>query len=430
MLRNAHPNARFGRNDHIAPVPSDHSPYGRTFPVKIAYFDPFSGASGDMTLGALVDAGVPLGRLASELAKLGVGGYELRAEATGQHGIHGTRVIVDVTEHVHSRTWSTIRTIITDSALDDGVRERALAIFGNLAAAEAKIHAATPDDVHFHEVGGVDAIVDICGACIALAILGVERVFSGPPQVGSGFARSAHGIIPVPAPATAELLAQANAPIARPLPEMTERPVELLTPTGAAILTTLAEFRRPSFVPSAIGYGFGSLELPWPNALRVWIGDIADAHTSDDGELLLETNIDDMNPQFVELVLERLFAEGALDAWLTPIVMKKGRPATTISVLAPVARRGDLERVLIANTTTLGVRVTPVDRTKVPRAFETVTTRWGEVQVKLKIWEGRVLDAMPEYDQVATIARAHDLPVREVWNEAHRLAEVFIGQRR
>ncbi|HEU0165072.1 MAG TPA: nickel pincer cofactor biosynthesis protein LarC [Thermomicrobiales bacterium] len=399
--------------------------------MKIAYFDPFSGASGDMILGALVDAGLPLSRLAAELGKLGVDGYDLSARQTGQHGIHGTRVVVRETEHAHGRTWSDIRALIERSELDAPIRDAAISIFQRLAEAEAKIHASTPEEIHFHEVGGIDAIVDICGACIGLALLGIEEVYAGPLQVGSGFARSAHGIIPVPAPATAELLANAHAPIARPLPEMNERPAELLTPTGAAILTTLAEFRRPSFVPSAVGFGFGTMELPWPNALRVWIGETAStSDAGDDGELVLETNIDDMNPQFIELVMERLFAAGALDVWLTPITMKKGRPATTISVLAAASKRHDLERILIENTTTLGIRATAIDRVKVPRAFETVATRWGDIPLKLKIWNGRVIDISPEYDACVAIARHHDLPVKDIWNEAYRLGESLIGQRR
>jgi uncharacterized protein (DUF111 family) len=237
-----------------------------------------------------------------------------------------------------------------------------------------------------------------------------------------------HGTIPVPAPATAELLASTGAPIATPIPAMAENPAELLTPTGAALLTTLARFERPSFSPTAIGYGFGSKEFAWPNALRVWIGELAtdpDVH----GEILLETNIDDMNPQFFDLLQERLFAAGALDAWLTPITMKKGRPATTVSVIAPADRRSTIESVLIENTSTLGVRMTPIERVKTARQIVPITTRWGDVPVKLRQWNGRVIDATPEYEDCAAIARANDLPVRVVWDEAHRLAESRIGQR-
>jgi len=396
--------------------------------VKIAYFDPFSGASGDMILGALVDAGLAVSDLTRELGKIRLGGYELRAERTGQHGIHGTRIVVDVPEDVHSRTWVQIRALIEGSELDDDIKGAAIAIFDRLAVAEAKIHNAEPDIVHFHEVGGVDAIVDICGACIGLALMGIEAVYCGPPQVGSGFAKSAHGLIPIPAPATAELLADTNVRIATPIPAMLDSPAELLTPTGAAILTTLATFTRPSFAPSAIGYGFGQKELPWPNALRVWIGELAHA-AAVGGELLIETNIDDMNPQFFELVGERLFEAGALDVWWTPIQMKKARPATKVSVIASADRRQRIEDVLIVNTSTQGVRVSSVERVKAARKIETVATRWGDVQLKLRIWNGRVIDAAPEYDDCAAVARRLDLTVREVWNEAHRMGEAFVGMK-
>ncbi|CAA9554779.1 MAG: hypothetical protein AVDCRST_MAG43-1361 [uncultured Thermomicrobiales bacterium] len=396
--------------------------------MKIAFFDPFSGASGDMILGSLIDAGLPLNTLKNELSKLQLGGYQIRVEGAGQHGIHGSRVVVDVTEDVHSRTWSQIREMIAGSTLDEEIKTAATAIFERLAIAESKIHAAEPDTVHFHEVGGVDAIVDICGACIGLALLGIEDVYSGPPQVGSGFANSAHGIIPIPAPATAELLANAQVAIARPLPAMQDNPAELLTPTGAAILTTIATFERPAFVPTAIGYGFGQKELPWPNALRVWIGEVDDA-AEGDGEIVLETNIDDMNPQFFELVSERLFAAGALDVWLTPVTMKRGRPATVISILSPASKQLTLENILVTNTSTLGVRAIPVTRVKAARSFETVATRWGDVRVKLRSWNGRVIDVAPEYADCAEIASRLDLPVREIWNEAHRIGESFVGRK-
>jgi uncharacterized protein (TIGR00299 family) protein len=400
----------------------------REHSVKIAYFDPFSGASGDMTLGALIDAGLPVEQLSTELGRLRVGGYRLRAVRAGQHGIHGTRVTVETTgDDHHHRDWATIRGMIEEATLADPVKAAALAMFERLARVEAKIHDTDLDHVHFHEVGGIDAIVDICGTAIGLALLGIEAVYSGPPQVGGGFARSAHGTIPVPAPATLELLADARAPVATPIPAMTDHPAELLTPTGATILTTLATFQRPSFAPTAIGYGFGQKELPWPNALRVWIGEMAD-EPGNDGEVVVETNIDDMNPQFVELMVERLFGAGALDVWTTPISMKKGRPALTVSIIAPGSRRVELEHVLLRNSTTLGTRWWPIERTKAGREMASVTTRWGEVGVKLRLLDGRVLDAQPEYDDVAAIARQYDQPIREIWNEAHRIAESFVGQ--
>ena len=280
--------------------------------MRIAYFDPFSGASGDMILGALLDAGLSEAALRSDLGKIELPGYSMSVQRTERQSITGTHVTVTPGEDQPHRHWSDIRTLIEESALDAPVRDAALAIFARLAEAEAGVHGTSPEEVHFHEVGGVDAIVDICGACIGLALLGVDAIFSGPPRLGSGFVHAAHGLLPVPAPATASLLARANVPTAGPDPGTEAVQVELLTPTGAAILSTLAEFRRPDFVPNAIGYGLGTRDLPWPNALRVWIGEMAgDGASDDDGDLLLETNIDDMNPQFFELLSERLFAAGA-----------------------------------------------------------------------------------------------------------------------
>jgi uncharacterized protein (TIGR00299 family) protein len=396
--------------------------------VRIAYFDPFSGASGDMVLGALLDAGLPVPALRAELGKLDLAGYDLRAERVTRQGLAGTQVTVSVTGDQPARSWREIRPLIEGSALAEPVRGGALAVFERLADAEGQVHGVEPEEVHFHEVGGVDAIVDVCGACIGLALLGVEAVFSGPPRLGSGFVRAAHGLLPVPAPATAALLARAGVPTAGPEPEGVRVEAELLTPTGAAILTTLAEFRRPNFVPSAIGYGFGRRELPWPNALRVWLGEAAD-RSDDDGDLLLETNLDDLSPQFYELLVERLFSAGALDVWLTPVQMKKGRPGTVVSVLSAAARRRPLEAILIEQSTTLGVRSTHVERTKAARRTETVVTRWGDVRVKLRGWNGRVIDVAPEYEDCAAIARRHDLPLRVVWNEAHRLGEAHVGRR-
>ena len=397
--------------------------------MRIAFFDPFSGASGDMVLGALLDAGLPLPGLRADLGKLDLTGYKLAVEPVSQHGLRGTRVSVVVAADQPERDWSAIRTLLETSALEEPVKEAALGVFGRLAEAEAKVHGVSPEEVHFHEVGGVDAIVDVVAACVGLAQLGVERVYSGPPRLGSGFARSRHGLIPVPAPATAELLARAGAPVAGRDPGDEPIAAELLTPTGAAILTTLAEFRRPDFVPTAIGYGFGTSELPWPNALRVWLGTMEADANEDDGDLVLETNLDDMNPQFYEPLVERLFAAGAHDVWLTPVTMKKGRPATVVAVLCPAARRHSLEDVLIEHSTTLGVRATRVERVKAARRLETVATRWGDVRLKLRGWNGRVIDAAPEYDDCLALARASDVPIREVWNEAHRIGEAFVGRR-
>ena len=397
------------------------------------YFDCFSGISGDMTLGALVDAGLSLDELAEGLrAGLpSLGGYELRAERVAQHGIAGTRVMValDEGERQPQRDWRAIRGLLVGSALPAPALARALAIFGALARAEARVHGVEVEAVHFHEVGAVDSIVDVAGAALGLHLLGIERVYCSPLRDGRGFTRSQHGVIPVPAPATLALLAEAGASLEE---APTDR--ELVTPTGAAIVAALAEFRRPPFRPRAVGYGFGRRELPWPNALRVWIGEVEEDRAAAgetegaerDEPVLLETNVDDMNPQFYAPLLDRLFAAGALDAWLTPAQMKKGRPGIVVSVLAQPPDEATLTAVLIEHTTTLGVRATQLARTKAARRIETVTTPWGPARVKLKLWRGRVLAAAPEYDDCVALAAAAGLPVATVHAAVARLGERFV----
>ncbi len=397
--------------------------------VRIAWFDPFSGASGDMVLGALVDAGLSLDALREVLDGLRLPGWELVAEPAVQHGITGARVRVLIEDDVPARDWAIIRDLLERATLPEPVCAAALATFGSLAEAEARVHGSDVDHVHFHEVGGVDAIIDIVGAAAGLHLLGVERVYSGPPALGRGFARSRHGTIPVPAPATVELLARAGAPSVD-----ADVQAELLTPTGAAILTTLAVFERPPFRATGVGYGFGQRELPWPNALRLWLGELDEAapaggHPARDDELLLEANIDDMNPEFYELLIERLFDSGALDVFLTPIVMKRGRPATKVSVITARDRRGAIEETLFDNSSTFGVRATPIDRTKTDRAWVTVATRWGDVRLKLKIWRGRVIEVAPEYADCLAIARHADAPLRLVYGEAMRIGDAFVGRR-
>lgn len=383
-----------------------------------------------MVLGALIDAGLPFEQLRQALLALDLSGYEITAERVQQHTISGTRVTVTVShpEQQSSRAWADIRVLIERSSLSDRARTTALGIFTALADAEAQVHGTSADEVHFHEVGAVDSIVDIVGAAIGFDLLDIDAIHSGPVSLGHGFVRTQHGLLPLPAPATAKLLASANAPT-----RALDIDAELLTPTGAAILTQLAEFTRPPFRPSAIGCGYGRRELPWPNALRLWLGELdADAgETWDDGptELLLETNIDDMNPEFYEPLIELLFAAGALDVYLTPIIMKRGRPATKVSVICVAGLRAEIERILIEHSSTLGVRALPIDRTKAGRRIERVVTRWGDVRVKLKIWHGRVLDATPEYADCLAITRETGLPIRLVYGEATRIAEAYIGRR-
>jgi hypothetical protein len=395
---------------------------------RIAVFDPFSGASGDMILGALVDAGVPLTSIQDAVTRLGIEGVRVTSQPASSGAIRGTRVLVEPVGDQPSRDWQAVRLMFEQSSLTPPVRDAALAVFATLAAAEAEAHGEPIEQVHFHEVGAVDAIVDVVGTCAGLHALGVEQITAYPVAVGSGWVRSDHGLLPVPAPATAIILAQKAAPI-RPDPPRLPQSGELLTPTGAAILATLASWSVLPYVPHRLGYGFGMRDLPWPNALRLWVGETSPENTAESEEFLLETNIDDMNPQFYEPLSERLFAAGALDVWLTPVTMKKGRPATVISAIVPADRRDEVERTFFVESTTIGVRATPVSRTRAPRRFETVTTRWGDVRLKLRAWDGRVLGAMPEYDDCLQLSRASGAPVHEIWAEANRLGEVFAGQR-
>lgn len=403
--------------------------------TTIAYFDCFSGISGDMTLGALVDAGLPVdwlrATLATDLPELT--GYELVAERASRHGIAGTRCQVRLAADTAqpARDWRRIRALLQASRLPERPRTLALAIFTRLAEAEAAVHGVAVDEVHFHEVGAVDSLVDIVGTALGLHRLGVEQVFCSSLSDGRGFTPSQHGLLPVPAPATAALLAAAGAPT-REAP--TDR--ELVTPTGAAIVAALAEFRRPEFRVRAVGYGFGQRELPWPNALRLWLGELEPAPgAGEDGEghdeaVVLETNIDDMNPQFYSPLLALLFDAGALDAFLTPVIMKKGRPGVVVTVLAPPERAGACTELLLSETTSLGVRQRTERRVKAPRTFEVVTTPWGPATVKLKHWAGQPVAAAPEFEDCRALAEANNVPLGEVHATVARLGAELLARMR
>lgn len=416
--------------------------------TRIAYFDMPAGISGDMTLAALLHTGLSLEGLTYALGPLGLTGYTLRAESTSQHALGGTRVVVDVEPNQPQRDWRAIRAMIESSGLSDRAKELALRIFGALAAAEATVHGVAVDDVHFHEVGAVDSIVDIVGTAVALDLLGIARVYASSFAQGAGWTQSQHGLIPIPAPATLALIARANAPT---VPLDTDK--ETVTPTGAAIVTALAEgFERPPMTVQAVGYGFGARRMPWPNCLRIWIGTAATARKENqpfvavpishepidttelhipesdtDAEVLLAANIDDMTPEALAYALERLFAAGALDAWFTPITMKKSRPAVQVSAICRESDRLAVTSTLLRETTTFGVRALPIAREKANRRWETVTTQWGPVRVKVKEWEGTILDAVPEYEQVAALARAADVPFREVYAAAAEAGRQFVG---
>jgi uncharacterized protein (TIGR00299 family) protein len=385
---------------------------------RVIYFDCFSGISGDMALGALLDAGLALDALRAELGKLNLPGWSIDAERGTRSFIAGTRALVDAPEQPTHRHLADVRDIISASALSPAVQERSLAIFGLLAEAEGRVHGIAPEQVHFHEVGALDAIVDIVGVVAGLHLLDIETVYASPLPLGEGWARAAHGQLPLPAPAVLALLAGAGAPT---LPDDT--PFELVTPTGAALLAGLAEFHRPPMRISRVGYGLGKRELERPNVLRVWVGDAPAAQRSNvqtfersNAEtVLLETNIDDQPAEQLAFTVERLFELGALDAWLAPIGMKKGRAGVLLAALVPAALEGAAVGLIMRETTTLGVRRRAVERHVCEREIVTVATPLGEVRVKRKRWAGEDLGAAPEYEDCARLARAHNLPLREVY---------------
>ncbi len=382
----------------------------------IAYLDLPSGLAGDMMLGCLVDAGWPLARLQATVEQLGLpaGLWSLRQESVMRGPLRATLVHVDTVEGDQHRGLQDIRSLIAAALLPEAVRERAIAIFTRLAAAEAAVHGSTVEEIHFHEVGALDAIIDIVGVCAGLHELGITQLYASSVPLGEGWTQSAHGRIPVPAPATLQLLSTASAPL-RPAPG----PGELVTPTGAAILAELATFRQPRMELARIGLGTGQKDFAWPNIARLLLG-----QAEDRGEfVVIETNIDDMIPELYGAVSEQLFAAGARDVWLTPIQMKKGRPGVLLSVLAPAALETVLANVILRETTTLGVRVRPVHRHEAQRSFTSVQTAYGEVRVKLKWLEQRMIGAKPEYEDCLRLAQEHGIPVRQVVATAQFAAE-------
>jgi pyridinium-3,5-bisthiocarboxylic acid mononucleotide nickel chelatase len=400
--------------------------------VRIAYFDCIAGIAGDMALGALVDAGADLDEITGHLERMPLDPFEIEAEEVETHGLHACRVHVRTGPRSVIHTYANIRSLLEEAELPEDARGLASRIFRRLAEAEAVIHRREVEHVTFHEVGAVDSIVDIVGTALALTQLGIDRVFSSPVPTGLGMVRTQHGSMPIPAPAVVELLR--GAPLfSRGVP------IELVTPTGAAILATTVEGfgDMPMLRPDAIGYGAGSLRSDFPNVLRVIVGEedasqraaTAAASTAGDltSEFVLETNVDDLSPELAAYVLERLLAHGAQDAWLTPIVMKKGRPAVTVSVLCAPDRADELREVLFRETGTLGVRASRVEKQALDREHITVPTRHGSVRVKVGSLRGSPVSVSPEYEDCARVAREAGVPLRDVFDEATRLARAQAG---
>lgn len=391
--------------------------------MRLLYFDCIGGISGDMALGALVDAGADPEEVRSVLASLPLEPFSVEFEETESGGIRATRARVRCEATGVIRTFASIRQLLDEATLPDAARELSQRMFHRLAVAEAAVHGRDVEQVTFHEVGAVDSVVDIAGTALAITMLGVDRSFASPVPTGMGMMRSEHGAMPIPAPAVVELL--------RGAPLFSKGvPVELTTPTGAAILATVAEGygELPPMHIEAVGYGAGERSLEFPNVLRVLIGEAADAKlesTDADGasrEVVLETNVDDLNPELYAYVLERLFDEGAQDAWLTPILMKKGRPAVAVSVLCSARQQDAMREVLYRETGTLGVRASVVDKRMLERTVLDVTTAWGSVRVKVGFLDGRALTLSPEYEDCARAARASGVAVRKIYEEAAREA--------
>jgi hypothetical protein len=384
--------------------------------MKLAYFDCFSGISGDMTLGALLHAGVPLEHLRSELQGLEIPGWEIRAENVWKNGLAATYVRVQTQETRTHRSLSTIEGILQKSKLATPVREHATAIFRKLGEAEAAVHDVPIEKIHFHEVGAVDAIVDIVGACIGFHFLGIQRFACSPLNVGGGTAKMAHGVLPVPAPATARLL------LGKPTYSNGVQK-ELVTPTGAAIVATLCDTfgPQPPMTVSAIGYGAGTADLEGqPNVLRLMVGESAEKREGEYSEdiRVIEANLDDLNPQVYGYFVERALSGGALDVFTTAVQMKKNRPGTLLTVLCKPVDESKFQDLFFAETTTLGVRSYTTQRRVLPREWETVTTCYGEVRMKIARVNGQVLQVSPEYEDCRKLAEEKAVPLQRVMQEA------------
>jgi len=389
--------------------------------MKLAYFDCFSGISGDMTLGALVDAGCELEILRAGLAGLQVPGWSISAEKVWKNGMAATFVRVVTEDQSKHRGLSAILEILGRSQLTEQVRKNAAAIFRRLGEAEAAVHDVPLEKIHFHEVGSVDAIVDIVGACIGFEALGIEKFSCSALNVGGGTAKMAHGVLPVPAPATAKLL-QGKPTYSDGLRK------ELVTPTGAAIVATLCDSfgPQPAMSVSTIGYGAGSTDLEGqPNVVRIMVGEAAEKVIPgfDEEIAVIEANLDDMNPQIYGYFLEKALAAGALDVYTTSVQMKKNRPGTLLTLLCKLADTNNLMSLIFAETTTLGARTYRAQRRTLPRETVNVHTQYGDVHIKLSRVNGNIRHVAPEYEDCRRLASEKNVPLQQVINEALRSFE-------
>ena len=386
--------------------------------TRLLYLDCIAGVSGDMLLGALLDSGADIDRVRAGLRGLGVQGLEIELGRTERQGVSAARVTVRAPGERAHRTWSDVRAMVDHAGLPERARERAQAAFAALARAEGRVHRIPPEQVHFHEVGAVDALADVCGTMLALEDLGVQRVVCSPLPMARGFVDAAHGRLPLPAPATLELLR--GAPL-----HGVEEGGELVTPTGATLVASLAEGYGP--LPpmrlEAVGYGAGARELhERPNLLRAMLGEPLPADAAPLVSLI-EANLDDLSPELVPDAAEEAYAAGAIDVWSTPAQMKKGRPGLVLSALARPAEERAVARALLRGTSTLGVRMSTLRRWELEREWQTVRVGAEAVRVKVGRLDGEVVNLAPEHDDCLRVARRSGRPVKAVWAEAFALAE-------
>ncbi|MCK5767494.1 MAG: nickel pincer cofactor biosynthesis protein LarC [Candidatus Atribacteria bacterium] len=391
--------------------------------MRIAYLNCFSGISGDMIIGALIDAGLKKERLEQELNKLNLSGYRLEVKKVVKKGISATNVKVIIEEEGIARKLKDIVNIIDKSTLNASDKKQIKKIFYKIGKSEAQIHQKDIESVHFHEVGGMDSIIDIASAVVGLRLLGIKEVYASALPLGHGFVKCAHGSIPVPAPATLELLK--GVPVYDGGVNS-----EMVTPTGAGIVTSYVKKfeKRPLMEVKKVGYGAGEKDFAIPNLLRITIGEIAVKNESILGDyirdeaILVETNIDDMNPEIYDFIIEKLLSQGALDVYLTPIQMKKNRPAHILSL---IAYENDLKKLLVTlfdESTTMGVRIREVKRLKLMHKSIIADTEYGKVRTKVAIYKGEVKNIAPEYEDCRKIAGKHKVPLKSIYDEAKEVA--------
>ena len=381
--------------------------------MKIAYFDCFSGISGDMILGALLDAGLDFELFQSELTKLNLPNYQLKQQRVSKQNLSATKFDVIDFEKKKYRHLKDLNRIVEESGFDEKLKTRAKEIFLKIADAEAKIHNQSIEQVHFHEISGVDTIIDVVGGLVGLKLLNIEKIQSSKLNTGSGFVEFSHGKWPVPAPATAEILK--GVPV-----YSTDCKAELVTPTGAAIICTIADAfgDLPEMTTESIGYGAGTQDLEHPNVLRVFIGERkTQAAIEQDTVSILETNIDDMNPQFYDNILEELLQNGALDVCLTNVSMKKNRPGIQFTVLARPEDEDKIAQIIFRNTTSIGVRIRQEKRKKLKRTIQEVDTKFGKVKFKISNLNGEVLNRTPEYEDCKRISNEQNIPLKVIYKE-------------